>query len=201
VLRFETTINNTSEFKVFRTTATDPDGKPMYLRLRKGVADLYRRTQVSQAANDRLAAAQACALQADQALKELAALCSRIRRPGRKRPDGTISKPRSFRALNPFSPQDIELLTMVSRPGFVISGFRNRDLRTALHGADPSDPVEKRRRASKISRHLSLLRAHGIIEKVSKSHRYRVTTKGRQSLTALLPAANATTSELTKLAA
>jgi len=59
VLRFETTINNTSEFKVFRTTATDPDGKPMYLRLRKGVADLYRRTQVSQAANDRLAAANA----------------------------------------------------------------------------------------------------------------------------------------------
>jgi hypothetical protein len=202
VIRFETTINNTSELKVFRTTATDPDGKPSYLRLLKGVADLYRRTEVSQAANDRLATAQACALQTDQRLKELAAsLCSRVRRPGRKKPDGTLSKPRNFRALNPLSPQDIELLTIVSRPEFVISGFRNADLRTALNGADPSDPVRKRRRASKISRQLSLLRAHGIIEKVSKSHHYRVTTRGRQSLTALLAAANATTNELTNIAA
>ena len=117
------------------------------------------------------------------------------------KPDGTVSKPRNFRALNPLSPPDIELLTVVSRPEFVISGFRNADLRTALHGGDPSDPVEKRRRASRISRQLSLLRAHGIIEKVSKSHHYRVTNKGRQSLTALLAAANATTNELTKIAA
>ena len=202
VLRFETTINNTSEFKVYRTTATNPDGDLAWLRLRKGIADLYRRTQVSQAANDRLATAQSSALDEQQRLKDLAAsLCSRVRRPGRKKSDGTLTKPRSFRALNPFSPQDIELLTNVSRREFVISGFRNQDQRTLLYGSDPSDAAAKRRRASKVSRQLSLLRAHGIIEKVSKSYHYRVTTKGRLALTAILAAANATTNELTQLAA
>ena len=48
-LRVETTMNDPGDFKVFRTKEGDPDGKPDWLPLRRGIADLYRRAQVCQA--------------------------------------------------------------------------------------------------------------------------------------------------------
>lgn len=202
VLRIETTINDPGEFKIWRTTETQPDAAPQWLRMRKGIADLHRRAQVSQATNDRFATAQAAALNDDQTVRELAAtLCQPVVRPGRARPDGSRAARRRFRALNPLSPDDLKLLTAVSRPEFTISGLRNRDLRELLFGSDPSDAQERRRRSSAISRKLSLLRAHSLVEKVSKSHQYRVTEKGRGAVTALLTAANTTTNTLNKLAA
>jgi hypothetical protein len=202
-LRLENTMNHPEEFKAFRVPENaPPDAKPEWLRVRKGVADLYRRAQVSQACNDRFAAAQAAVLSDDATpLKELVAgLCQRVVRPGREKPDGSRARPRTFRALNPLSPEDIQLLTLVSQPKFDISGMRNQDLRPALYHDIPTDPKEQRRQASAVSRKLALLRAHGIIAKVSKSHRYRLTDKGKRGLTALLAAANAATSKLTTLA-
>ena len=167
VLRFETTINNPAEFKVWRTTASNPKGQPAWLRLRKGVADLHRRAQVSQAANSRFATAQAVPLDETQRLEELAAtLCTRVRSPGRRKPDGMTTRPRSYRALNPFSPDDIALLTAVGRGEFTMAGLRNQDVRRLLYGQDPNHPSEKRRRSSRVSRQLSLLRAHSVLEKV-----------------------------------
>ena len=94
------------------------------------------------------------------------------------------------------------LLTIIAQPKFGIAGLRNADVRVALFGADPiGDSKELRRRSSAVSRKLALLRAHGLLQKVPKSHHCRVTPKGCQSLTALLAAANASTTELNKLAA
>jgi hypothetical protein len=202
-LRFEATINNPEEFKAFRTPENaPPDAKPEWLPVRKGVADLYRRAQVSQASNERFAAAQAAVLSEDATpLKQLvASLCQRIVRPGREKSDGSRTRSRTFRALNPLSPEDVHLLTLVSQPKFGISGMRNQDLRPALYYDAPTDPKEQRRQASAVSRKLALLRAHGILEKISKSHRYRLTEKGKHGLTALLAAANAPASKLTSLA-
>lgn len=205
VLRFETTICRPAEFKVWRTPENAPaDAEPEWLRLRKGVADLHRRAQVSQASNDRFATAQAAVLHEDATpLKDVAAaLCRRITRPGHEKPDGTHTRPRTFRALNPLSPDDIRLLTTIAQAKFAIAGLRNADVRTALFGVDPTDNAkELRRRSSAVSRQLTLLRAHGLLQKVQKSHYYRVTPKGRQSLTALLAAANASTTELKQLVA
>lgn len=120
---------------------------------------------------------------------------------GRAKPDGTRTRPRSFRALNPFNPDDIRLLTVVSKTEFVINGLRNADERLALCGEAPTSLVERRRRSSRVSRLLGLLRVHGILHKVSKGHHDRVTDQGRRALTALLAAANATTNESTNLAA
>jgi DNA-binding HxlR family transcriptional regulator len=52
-----------------------------------------------------------------------------------------------------------------------------------------------------VGRRLRLLRAHGLIAKVSKTHRYVVTEKGRNVITALLAARQASTEKLTALAA
>ena len=205
VLRFETTINNPSEFKVWRTRENAPAEAPLeWLRMRKGIADLHRRAEVSQASNDRFLTAQAAVLQEDSTpLKEITAkLCQRVTRPGREKSDGTTTRPRTFRALNPLSPADIQLLTIIAQPKFGIAGLRNADVRVALFGADPTDDAkELRRRSSAISRKLSLLRAHGLLQKVPKSHHCRVTPQGCQSLTTLLAAANASATELNQLAA
>ena len=202
VLRFETTINNPAEFKAFRTNENDPDGRKKWLRMRKGVADLHRRAEVSQLANNRFATAQAAQLDEETPLKALAdSLCRRVTRPGRSRPDGTRTKPRTFRALNPLSSDDLLLLQTIAGPKFLVSGLRNKDIRAVLYTHDSKDRKEKRKRSAAVSRKLTLLRAHGILEKIPKTHKYRVTNNGRQALAAILAAANANTNDLTTLAA
>jgi hypothetical protein len=51
VLRVETTINDARDMKVFRSKEGSAQGPKSWRRLRKGIADLHRRAQVSQAAN------------------------------------------------------------------------------------------------------------------------------------------------------
>ena len=52
-----------------------------------------------------------------------------------------------------------------------------------------------------MSRKLRLLRAHHLIRKVPRTHRYHLTKAGRVIVTALIAARNANTEQLTKLAA
>ena len=66
---------------------------------------------------------------------------------------------------------------------------RNRDLRVALNG-HTNDPRERRRQAAAVTRKLALLRAHGLIVKVTKSHRYQLSASGRR-ITTILVAAHA----------
>ena len=53
VLRVETTINQTREFKVYRCAHDDPSQPATWQKMRKGVSDLNRRAQISQASNER----------------------------------------------------------------------------------------------------------------------------------------------------
>ena len=110
------------------------------------------------------------------------------------------SRGRRVRALNPLAAADAALLKAVSGHEFLTSGFRNRDLRRLLYGAEGEEPAEQRRRSAAVTRQLRLLRAHGLIAKVSRTHRYLVTAPGRQALTALLAARNANTDQLIKCA-
>ena len=82
----------------------------------------------------------------------------------------------------------------------MLNGFRNRDLRIALFGA-PTDATASKRQSARITRLLGLLRAHGIIHKVSGTHRYQVSAKGRRIITAMQAARRASIEELAKIAA
>jgi hypothetical protein len=190
VLRVETTINNPRDMKVYRTREGDPRGPQSWQCLRKGVADLHRRAELSQKSNERYLDALA-AVEHDQPLADtLRTLCQPTEYRGRR-----------VRALQPLGECDGVLLATVIRGDFAILGFRNRDLRPLLFGTDAPTPEEAKRQASKITRLLRMLRAHGIIQKVPKTHRYTVTQAGRQAIVALQTAKQASTSKLLSIAA
>jgi hypothetical protein len=107
---------------------------------------------------------------------------------------------RRYRALNPWSPQDARLLEIINQGEFTLNGFRNRDVRGELFHSR-CDPAEMKRRVGQVTRRLRLLRAHGLIQKVSGTHRYVLTPQGRTTVTALLAARNADVEQLTKMAA
>lgn len=190
VLRVETTIDDPAAFKVWRTPEGKPDAEPAWHGLRKGIADLHRRAEVSQASNNRYLAAMASAGD-DTPLGELTAgLCQPARR-------GT----RRARAINPLGPDDARLLAAIGRGEFTIAGFRNRDLRTRLFVDATLGKDEQRRHARAVSRMLALLRTHGMIARVHGTHRYHLTKRGRIATTVLITVRNVGTEQLTKLAA
>ena len=106
-----------------------------------------------------------------------------------------------MRALNPLAAGDAALLAAVSRPEFLINGLRNRDVRRLLYGPDPATAAEQRRQSAAVTRQLRLLRGHGLIHKVPKTHRYVVSEAGRKAITAVLAARNASAEDLTRCAA
>ena len=79
-----------------------------------------------------------------------------------------------------------------------ITGLRNRDLAEALYGETSADPTERKRQSARVSRLLRLLRAHGILKKVPKTHRYLVCVKARPAILAVLAARNTNPEDLTK---
>ena len=189
ILRVETTINNPAAYRSYRCSETDPEGEKSWRVMRRGVADMYRRAEVSQAANDRYAEALA-ALDTTTPVGQLAAeVCRRTTKEGKR-----------YRALHPFSAEDRALLEAISDGKHAIAGFCNRDLAARLYPANPADKAARGRLASKVSYRLRILRAHGVIRKSPGRRRYHMTTKGRQIVTALLQVQHATLKQLSAIA-
>ena len=151
VLRVETTIARTSDFKVFRPLHDKPQGKLACRPLRKGVADLHRRAQLSQRSNDAYLDALAAVDDSTPCAKLFDAVASPV-----------SYNQRRVRALRLADPDDLALLQAVSRGEFATAGFRNRDIRALIHPApaSPGSP-DLRRLSAKTSRQLRILRAHG----------------------------------------
>jgi hypothetical protein len=189
VLRVETTLTHPHDFRVYRAPEGTPKARKRWMILRKSVADAPRRAQVSAAANDRYLGALAAASNDLAAGDVTQALCRPIVKQGRR-----------YRALNPWAANDAALLQAISRGEWTLNGFRNRDVRQLLHGAT-SDLAERKRRAGRVTRAFSLLRAHHLIQKVTGTHRYRVTASGRDIITAILSARQASVPQLLKIAA
>lgn len=176
LLRIETTIGNPKDFCVLRPRREDAGGarhraeegaQLVWRNMRKSVADLHRRTALSQRSNARYLDALA--------VVDDPPPCSRI--------FDAVSRPvvdagRRFRAVRLGDPADLALLEAISRGEFVPAGLRNRDLRHLLY-PQPKTQVDARRLSGRVSRLLRLLRAHGIIRKIPKTHRYQITERGR----------------------
>ena len=198
ILRIETTIGNPKDFCVLRPRREDERGERhddaagaqlVWRNMRKSVADLHRRAELSQRSNERY-------LDALSVVDDTTP-CSRIfdsfARP-------VVDAGRRFRALRLGDPGELALLEAISRGEFVTTGFRNRDLRRLLY-AQPQTKADDRRRSGRLSRRLRLLRAHGVIRKIQKTHRYQLTERGRLLTAALRATRDASVQQLLREAA
>src|SRR6516225_1168314 len=175
VLRIETTINNPRMFHVFRERTRKGQVALGWVPMRRGLADIARRVEVSRAANQRY-------LEALSVVKKPAptqAVLDPVSRP-------IIKENRRYRGLRPITPDEASLFQAVLRGEHLLKGFRNRDLRRYLSSFDETDQVAGRRVSGRITRQLRMLRAHGLIRKVSRSSYYRITSKGHHVMTTAL---------------
>jgi hypothetical protein len=183
----ETTINNVAGLREYRAAEGGPAEDLQWRPLRKGVAGLYRRAEISQHTNERLADALA-SVDDSRTVEELtAAIQAATRWNGRR-----------VRGLRPWG-EDQELLAAINRGEFLITGLRNRDLQKLLYSTEASSPAERRRRSAAVSRKLRMLRAHGLIQKVPRTHRYQVQTSARAILVAVLTTARTSVHQLNQL--
>ena len=139
-----------------------------WLPLRKGIADLRRRAELSRGANARYLDALAVVGLQTPSYR----LLDRVSQP--------VKAKRQYRALRPISTEDASLFEVILHGEFALQGFRNRDLRQALAQSDLKTT------SGRISRLLALLRAHKLIFKVSKTNYYRITRKGHQVMATAL---------------
>jgi hypothetical protein len=191
ILRIETTISNTRDFKVFRHPDDNKNRPASWQKMRKGVSDLYRRCETSDKCNERYADSLASAQVTDKLKEVVWPACNKIKKHG-----GT------YRGLNPWQEQDYKLLTFLACGENTIGGFRNKDLRKWLY--PKSERLEKQDRkkyCGRATRLIKLLRVHGLIKKVAKENRYMLTAKGQKFACALMAASVVDIKALTKIAA
>ena len=190
VLRLETTINAPGVFRVYRRARNEPPTAPKKLRpLRKGVADIPVRAQLSGDINKRLAHHLAT-FSDDTPVFQLLAGLTHARTRNR----------RHVRALIPIG-KDYNLLHAIADPKFIVSGMTNEKLRQSLRGTMWAAGRTTKQLSARVSRHLRLLRDHGLIRKVPNRHSYLLTSKGQKITTALGAMLAASTEKLMELAA
>jgi len=183
----ETTINRVAGLREYRAAEGGPAEDLQWRPLRKGVAGLYRRAEISQHTNQRLLDALA-SVDDSRTVEELtAAIQTATRWNGRR-----------VRGLRPRG-EDQDLLAAINRGDFLITGLRNRDLQKLLYTTEPASPIERRRRSAAVSRKLRMLRSHGLIQKVPRTHRYQVQGSARPILAAILTTARTSVHQLNQL--
>jgi hypothetical protein len=200
VLRVEMTINCPEEIKAFRRSNSllRPRWTPMWRPLRRSVEDLPHRVVVGEKANDRYLETLATLVETRTVRELTEALTRRVPEPpGRK--DAPAS--RYVRGLNPLQTEDANLLAAISDPKWMVQGLRNRDLADALYSEPAQDDQERRRRSSRITRLLRLLRGHGLLDKIAGTHRYQIAPEARAKIQGLLALYNANAKQLTSNAA
>ena len=107
---------------------------------------------------------------------------------------------RPIRALDLLG-KDRVLLCTLADPRFALAGVTNRELREVLKDEPGWKGRTEKQQSAKMSRMIRLMRDHGILHKVPKRNRYRLSTQGRKLTMAICAALHASTKELVEKAA
>jgi hypothetical protein len=189
-IRVETTVNDPGKFKIFRHKQGQGENEPKQrLPMRKGVMDIPLRASVSQDVNNRFMDDLATLEEKTPIRHFMEELTGHITKNGRR-----------FRGLDPVG-KDRELLLALSDPAYMISGLTNKMLRERLSNTPFGSSRTDKQLSAKISRHLRLLRSHGIIRKLPRQNRYQVTVKGMRLTNALSALLAASIENILKIAA
>ena len=190
VLRFEMTMNNPKKFKIYRNAEHQDDGDRMkFMPMRKGIADAEARADVSKEIIDRFTEQMSTVKEKTR----LGELLDSVDEP-------LVHDGKRTRALNAFG-KDRELLRAISDPVFNVHAITNAELQKILAGTSWANNMTGKRLSGRITRHLALLRKHGLIEQLPNQRKYVLTEKGCAITTALNVSLVASVEELLHLAA
>jgi len=174
VLRIETVINQPREFKVRRQGTRKGREVIDWFPLRKGVANLFRYAEICRGSNGRYLDALAVVEPPVEAMRTLRQLGRSKRRRGRP-----------HRGFNPIAEEDLRLFAAIFRGEHALQGIRNQDVRQELYG-QPRDSALRRRHANRVSRLFRRLHVHGLLAKVPRTRRWRLTERGNLLITMFL---------------
>ena len=169
LLRVETVINQPGEFKVFRERRhRDGTTSLGWFAMCKGVGNLHRYQSHALACNQRYLEALAAVDDPTPGYDEL----KKLTEPQR-------CQERSYAGFNPARQLEIRLFAAVLAGDHIAQGFRNRDIRAALYTESGRDVLQQRHSAA-VGRLLKRLHVRGLLAKVPRSRRWRVTDRGRR---------------------
>jgi len=190
VLRTEMTMNNPGMFRVYRHPQTQSSsGSKRRMPLRKGIADIAVRTQVASDINQRFMD-QMATLNDDSPVQDVLKDITRSYK----------LKGRPVRALD-ITGKDRELLLALADPKYNVSGITNKFLQKTLKNTTWAKNGSTKQLSARISRHLCLLRHHGLIRKLPNQRKYMLTTKGKKLTSALNALLAASIQQLMEIAA
>jgi hypothetical protein len=175
VLRIEMVINRPRPFKVFRWGTRKGQRLRGWFPLTKSVAFLGRYAELSRQATRRYLEALAVVEDPRASERVLERACNPVPYKGQRK-----------RALNPLSDAEQRLFCAVLRGEHHQRGFYSRDVAKYLDFKPTTDPQEKRRQSGHVGRLLQLLRAHGLIKKIQRTRRYRITANGLAFMSAAI---------------
>ena len=189
VLRAEMTMNNPTVFRVWRHTQGKRHEPKQFLPLRKGVADIPIRAKIADNVNNRFMD-QMATVKDDQPFRLLLDAVSKAH----------MQNSRRIRAIE-ITGKDREFIQALSDPKFAVSGLTNKDLRQILRSTAWAKNGTEKQLSARISRHLRLMRDHGLIRKMPNQRRYLLTASGQTLTTAINAILAASTQQLVNIAA
>ena len=164
VLRIETTVNDVSQFKVYREVQhRDGSTVKKYAPMPKSIYSLTALQTVLKAANRRYLEFISALDDPSDGIRKL----EQVTRP-------VTVKDRPFPGFNFFAAADVKLFEFLARGELLIAGFYHKTLQKFF-------PEQSR---YKLSRTLKRLRVHGLIKKVGKTYKYYVTRLGKAVISA-----------------
>jgi hypothetical protein len=171
LLRVETVINQPGEFKVLRECKHRDGSKSIgWFAMCKGVGNLHHYQSHALACNQRYLDALAVVEDPTPSYDDLKNLTERQRDKGR-----------SYAGFNPAREEEARLFAALLAGDHIAQGFRNKDIRAALYAELPRDP-ERPRHSAAVGRLLKRLHVRGLLAKVPRTRRWRVTDQGRHIL-------------------
>lgn len=163
ILRIETTVNDITQFHVFRDVLTRKGTTvKRWAPMKKSIYSLFHLAKLCFSANQRYLDFIAAFDDNSEGPKNLDKISRQVH-----------YNDRSFRGFNLFDPSDSRILLALCAGQLNINGFRNKTLRVLLKNAFSS---------SAISRILKRLRLHGLIKKAGNNYKYYLTKFGKRIL-------------------
>jgi hypothetical protein len=163
ILRIETTANDVSFFKHYRTVEhRDGTASKKLAQMKKGIYSIGPLQKLLFDSNRRYL----------QFLSDLADPSAGVKKL-EKVTTTVVENHRPYKGFNFFDNDDQKVFLAIASGEFTISGFQNKHLRQRINDKN----------TNQISRILKRLRTHGLIKKVAKTYKYYLTRFGSKVIT------------------